>query len=136
MTPGMIRIQVSRMPDGATYFCLARTIHKDSGGYHAQQPVQAIGLGCRIESARELVYSDGVDLDNARMATPVGVTCRLCERIDCEQRAFPSHPPRPAGRRERAGRVPLRSRAGHEGLRTSSSPQPAPGALEELAALG
>jgi predicted transcriptional regulator/transcriptional regulator with XRE-family HTH domain len=94
MTPGMIRIQVSRFPDGTAYFCLARTIHKDSGGYHAQQPVQAIGLGCRVESARELVYSDGVDLDNARLATPVGVTCRLCERSDCEQRAFPSirHP--------------------------------------------
>ena len=94
MTPGMIRIQLSRFADGATYFCLARTIHKDSGGYHATQPVQSIGLGCRIEHARELVYSDGIDLDNAQMTTPVGVTCRLCERSDCEQRAFPSirHP--------------------------------------------
>jgi len=94
MTPGMIRIQVSRFLDGSTYFCLARTIHKDSGGYHAQQPVQAIGLGCRIEHAREMVYSDGIDLDNTHLATPVGVTCRLCERSDCEQRAFPSirHP--------------------------------------------
>jgi predicted transcriptional regulator len=94
MTPGMIRIQISRFSDGATYFCLARTIHKDSGGYHAQQPVQSIGLGCRIEHARELVYSDGIDLDNGEMSTPVGVTCRLCDRSDCEQRAFPSlrHP--------------------------------------------
>jgi predicted transcriptional regulator len=90
MTPGMIRIQVSRFPDNSTYFCIARTILKDSGGYHSQQPVQAIALGCRIEHAREIVYSDGVDLDNAQMATPVGVTCRLCERSDCEQRAFPS----------------------------------------------
>jgi predicted transcriptional regulator/DNA-binding XRE family transcriptional regulator len=94
MTPGMIRIQVSRFPDGSSYFCIARTIHRDSGGYHTQQPVQAIGLGCRIEQARELVYSDGVDLDNDQMTTPVGVSCRLCERSDCEQRAFPSlrHP--------------------------------------------
>jgi hypothetical protein len=94
MTPGMIRLQVSRFSDGASYFCLARTIHKDSGGYHAQQPVQAIGLGCRIEHAREMVYSDGMDLENVHLATPVGVTCRLCERSDCEQRAFPSirHP--------------------------------------------
>jgi predicted transcriptional regulator/DNA-binding XRE family transcriptional regulator len=90
MTPGMIRIQLSRFSDGTTYFCLARTIHKDSGGYHAQQPVQAIGLGCRVDHARELVYSDGVDLENPNLATPVGVTCRLCERSDCEQRAFPS----------------------------------------------
>jgi predicted transcriptional regulator len=94
MTPGMIRIQLSRFVDGVTYFCLARTIHKDSGGYHAQQPVQAIGLGCRVEHARELVYSDGIDLENVHLATPVGVTCRMCERSDCEQRAFPSirHP--------------------------------------------
>lgn len=94
MTPGMIRIQVSRFSDGTMYFCLARTIHKDSGGYHAQQPVQAIGLGCRIDHARELVYSDGMDLENAQLATPVGVTCRLCDRSECEQRAFPSmrHP--------------------------------------------
>jgi predicted transcriptional regulator/transcriptional regulator with XRE-family HTH domain len=94
MTPGMIRIQLSRFSDGATYFCIARTIHKDSGGYHATQPVQSIGLGCLIEQAREMVYSDGIDLDNAQMMTPVGVTCRLCERSDCDQRAFPSirHP--------------------------------------------
>ncbi len=94
MTPGMIRIQLSRFADGAAYFCLARTIHKDSGGYHAQQPVQSIGLGCRIEHAREMVYSDGIDFESPHTATPVGVTCRLCERSDCEQRAFPSirHP--------------------------------------------
>lgn len=94
LTPGMIRIAVSRMPDGITYFCLARTIHKDSGGYHAQHPVQAIGLGCQVQFAKQLVYSDGVDLDNLESATPVGVTCRLCERTDCEQRALPSlrHP--------------------------------------------
>ncbi len=90
MTPGMIRIQVSRFPDGSSYFCIARTIHRDSGGYHAQQPVQAIGLGCRLEHAKEMVYSDGMDLRNEQMATPVGVSCRLCERSDCEQRAFPS----------------------------------------------
>jgi predicted transcriptional regulator/transcriptional regulator with XRE-family HTH domain len=94
LTPGMIRIQVSRFSDGSSYFCIARTIHKDSGGYHAPQPVQTIGLGCRIEHARDVVYSDGIDLDNPQMATPVGVTCRICERSDCEQRAFPSirHP--------------------------------------------
>jgi len=90
LTPGMIRIQISKMMDGATYFCLARTIHRDSGGYHAQHPVQVIGLGCRISDARALVYSDGIDLSNLENAVPVGVTCRLCDRTDCEQRTLPS----------------------------------------------
>lgn len=90
LTPGMIRIQNSRMPDGVTYFCIARTIQKDAGGYHAQHPVQAIGLGCQVQFARELVYSDGIDLENPDTCIPVGVTCRLCERTDCLQRALPS----------------------------------------------
>ncbi len=90
LTPGMIRIQLSRMPDAKEFFCIARTIQKDSGGYHSQHPVQAIGLGCRVEHARELVYSDGIDITSPDTCVPVGVTCRLCERTDCEQRALPS----------------------------------------------
>jgi len=90
LTPGLIRLQVSRMPDGGVFFCLARTVQKDSLGYHAQQPVQAIGLGCRIEDAPSLVYADGVDLATPAGAVPVGVTCRTCERADCAERAFPS----------------------------------------------
>ena len=94
LTPGMVRIQVSRMPDGGSFFCIARTVQKDSGGYHAQQPVMAIGLGCKIEHARALVYSDGIDLESADTCVPVGVSCRVCERTDCDQRAMPSvkHP--------------------------------------------
>jgi predicted transcriptional regulator len=35
-----------------------------------------------------------VDVDNLQASVPVGVTCRLCQRMDCEQRAFPpiQHP--------------------------------------------
>jgi predicted transcriptional regulator/DNA-binding XRE family transcriptional regulator len=94
MTPGMIRIQVSRMPDGSVYFCIARTVRSDRGGYHEPHTVQAIGLGCDVRHARELVYADGIDVEDPNAAVPVGVTCRLCEHLDCEQRAFPAltHP--------------------------------------------
>jgi predicted transcriptional regulator/transcriptional regulator with XRE-family HTH domain len=96
LTPGLIRTQVSRMPDGRTYFCIARTLSKDGGGYRVQHAVQSVGLGCEVEHARELVYSDGVDLTSPEAAVAVGVTCRLCERTDCAQRALPSmrHPVR------------------------------------------
>ena len=33
------------------------------------------------------MYSEGLSLDGA--AVPVGVSCRICERPDCHQRAFP-----------------------------------------------
>ena len=94
MTPGMIRTQISRMADGSMYFCIARTVRSDRGGYHVPHTVQAIGMGCEVRYAKELVYADGIDLDNESAVVPVGVTCRLCEHLDCEQRAFPAmqHP--------------------------------------------
>jgi predicted transcriptional regulator/transcriptional regulator with XRE-family HTH domain len=89
-TPGRFRVQVSRMPDGTSYFCVARTVGKEAGGYHAQHAVHAIEIGCPLGHARDLVYSDGVDLENLTAAVPVGVTCRLCERRDCEERVLPA----------------------------------------------
>jgi len=89
LTPGRIRTQLSKMPDGTAYFCVARTIRK-SFGYAAGDALMAVGIGCPVEKARKLVYADGYDLDNLDAAVPIGTTCRLCERLDCEQRAFPA----------------------------------------------
>jgi predicted transcriptional regulator/DNA-binding XRE family transcriptional regulator len=89
LSPGFIRTQLSEMPDGRRYFSIARTVRKAGGGHHVAQNRLAIELGCEAQYARQLVYADGVDLDNRATAVPVGVSCRLCERMDCRQRAFP-----------------------------------------------
>jgi predicted transcriptional regulator/transcriptional regulator with XRE-family HTH domain len=93
-TPGLIRTQLSRLPDGSTYFWIARTVTRDKGGFHAPRSVVAIAMGCEARCAGELVYADGVALDSPGAVVPVGITCRACERMDCEQRAFPplQHP--------------------------------------------
>lgn len=89
LTPGRIDAQVMTLPDGSSYFTVARSLTKPAGGYHEPQTHYSIALGCEISRAREIVYSDGLDLDNPDIAVPVGVTCRLCERQNCAQRAFP-----------------------------------------------
>ncbi len=89
LTPGRIRTQLSKMPDGTAYFCVARTIRK-SFGYASGDALMAVGIGCPVQDARKLVYADGYDLTNLDAAVPIGTTCRLCERLDCEQRAFPA----------------------------------------------
>lgn len=90
--PRQIRTQLSEMPDGQRFFCWARTVQRGGPGYHASRTVYAIGLGCAVEHAGQVIYSDGVDLSG--QAVQVGVTCRLCERMDCDQRAMPplQHP--------------------------------------------
>ena len=37
MTPGIIRTQVSRMPDGTTYFCVARTVRPERSAASARR---------------------------------------------------------------------------------------------------
>ena len=85
--PGRILVQLAEMPDGVRYLCVAKGIVKPSGAYDAPERRYAIGLGCEIGHAPEVVYGRGVNLDGP--SVPIGVTCRICERDDCSQRAFP-----------------------------------------------
>ncbi len=89
LQPGRINVQLSRMPDGGTFFCLARTIHKRGGSYGTPQSIMSIGLGCDIGHASDMVYADGIDLANPDIVVPIGVSCRTCPRLDCRQRALP-----------------------------------------------
>ena len=50
-------------------------------------------LGCDIRHADEIVYARGLDTHDPAFATPIGIGCKVCERTNCPQRAFP-----PAGR--------------------------------------
>ena len=90
LQPGRIRTQISRMPDGNTVFAIACTMQRYPGGYHAPQVLHAIGIGCELAMARRTVYADGMDLDNTAAAVPIGITCRSCERVACQARAFPA----------------------------------------------
>jgi predicted transcriptional regulator/transcriptional regulator with XRE-family HTH domain len=89
LTPGSLVTQLSQMPDGTAYFCVGRTVMRGARGHHAPRAVHAVTLGCQVRNARQMVYADGFDLDNLAAAVPIGVTCRICDRLDCEQRAFP-----------------------------------------------
>ena len=111
MTPGLIRIQLSRMPEGAAYFCIARTIQKDSGGFHAQHAVQAIALGCQVEHAREMVYSDGMDLENLDVAAHGGGDLPALRADRLRPARLPFHPSSASGGRERPCGLTLRARA-------------------------
>ncbi|MFD3421379.1 short-chain fatty acyl-CoA regulator family protein [Streptomyces decoyicus] len=87
--PGRIHVQIAAMPDGRRYLWTARAVTRHRGGWGEPGKTFAIGLGCEIRHASRLVYSDGLDLDNTAAATPIGMGCRICERLDCPQRAVP-----------------------------------------------
>jgi predicted transcriptional regulator/transcriptional regulator with XRE-family HTH domain len=86
--PGRILTQLARTPDGVTHLCIARTV--GSGGSFLNQPREgAVGLGCEIAHADQLVYSAGIALADRQLPVPIGPGCRACERGDCRHRAMP-----------------------------------------------
>ncbi|MDN3288175.1 short-chain fatty acyl-CoA regulator family protein [Streptomyces thermocarboxydus] len=62
---------------------------KGRSGWGEPGKTFAIGLGCEVRHAHRLVYSDGLDLTSTSAATPIGMGCRVCERLDCPQRGAP-----------------------------------------------
>ncbi|WP_051113621.1 short-chain fatty acyl-CoA regulator family protein [Streptomyces davaonensis] len=87
--PGRIHLQVAEMPDGQRYLWTARAVTRHRGGWGEPGKTYAIGLGCEIRHAHRLVYSDGLDLANDSAVTAIGMGCRVCERLECPQRAAP-----------------------------------------------
>ena len=83
--PGEVVTQWMELPDGQRFFSIARTVLAGGGHHGAPRVMRAIALACAAEHAGELVYAEGGD----RAATPIGVTCRLCNRAGCQARALP-----------------------------------------------
>ncbi|QWF83318.1 short-chain fatty acyl-CoA regulator family protein [Amycolatopsis sp. CA-230715] len=88
--PGKILTQIATMPDGKSYFWIARTVSRNIGGYGSPGKMFTVGLGCELRHAKRLVYSAGLDLDDRTAATPIGMGCKVCDRPACPQRAFPT----------------------------------------------
>jgi XRE family transcriptional regulator, fatty acid utilization regulator len=92
--PGQFLTQIAQMPDDRTYFWIARSTTTESSRYLGPDKSFAIGLGCDVAHAENLIYSVGIDLNDAEAIVPIGAGCKICDRPACPQRAFPylGHP--------------------------------------------
>lgn len=86
-TPGLMRVQVAELPDGATFLCFARTLTGPALRWGEPAPVHVVAMGCDVGRAADIVYADGIALAEAKVG--IGLSCRLCDRADCRSRAFP-----------------------------------------------
>lgn len=85
--PDRILVQQAATPDGVRYVSMAKGLVKPSGSFTRSPRRYAVTLGCEAEHAGDFVYADA--LDARAPPTPIGISCRLCPRDDCDQRAFP-----------------------------------------------
>ncbi|ACK52670.1 transcriptional regulator, XRE family [Methylocella silvestris BL2] len=110
--PNHFLVQVAEMPDGVRYLSVARSIAKKGGSFGSPQRNYAIGFGCEIDHAQDLVYSDAIDLRSSATVAKIGVACRVCERQDCLQRAVPPLDAAIEVDANERGMVPYRLRSG------------------------
>jgi predicted transcriptional regulator/transcriptional regulator with XRE-family HTH domain len=85
--PDRILVQLAETPDGARYVSMAKGLVKPSASYARPPRRYAVALGCEEVHAADFVYADS--LRTGGVATPIGTSCRICPRSDCDQRAFP-----------------------------------------------
>jgi predicted transcriptional regulator/transcriptional regulator with XRE-family HTH domain len=85
-TPREIVTQWLELPDGQRFFSIARTVTAGGGAFGAPRVERAIALGCAAEHAHRLIYTQGLP---EPVPTPIGVTCRLCHRMECTARSAP-----------------------------------------------
>jgi hypothetical protein len=87
--PDRVWVQLAETPDGIRYVAIAKGLVKPSNTYARPNRRYAVTFGCEASYSNEFIYADGLDIHGARAATPIGISCRICPRSDCDQRAFP-----------------------------------------------
>ncbi len=87
--PDRVLVQLAETPDGMRYVSMAKGLVKPSGRFDRNPRRYAVALGCEAQHAREFVYADHLDLTAPDSATRIGISCRICPRPDCDQRAYP-----------------------------------------------
>jgi len=88
-SPGQLIRQLAETPDGEQYLCVACTVDKPSGGYKDPNRRYALALGCEVKYIDQFVYGAQLDPNADGVFERIGVSCRICERSDCVQRAAP-----------------------------------------------
>ncbi|WP_267397043.1 MULTISPECIES: helix-turn-helix transcriptional regulator [unclassified Sphingomonas] len=89
--PGSLAIQLVELEDGGRWLTVARTVTPQRRRYGGVPAEFTVGLGVAADLGGTLAIARGVDLRGD--ATPIGLGCRACLRVDCPQRSAP-----PAGR--------------------------------------
>lgn len=87
--PGSTVTQLVELEDGTRWLSLSRMVTPSAarplpGGI---APSFSVGIGVAAEQAASLAAARGLDL--AGPATPIGLGCRVCTRVDCPQRSAP-----------------------------------------------
>ncbi len=71
---------------GQTFFCVSRSVRAPAQSFGSAPLVYSLTLGCQARDANRTVYAQ----EFTAPPVEVGVTCRLCTVLNCENRVCPA----------------------------------------------
>jgi len=80
-TPERLHVEGLELTDGSRFIAMARAVSRPMADGSAA--LSAVAVGCEVSALDRIVYSA------EDRFTPIGLSCRLCDRNDCPVRAFP-----------------------------------------------
>ncbi len=86
-TPGVIIPQFVELPDGERFFTISRTTDRPVFSRQTQDRRLVVALGCEVGHAERVGYAEPYDLTGRTSFAPIGISCHLCPRQACSQRA-------------------------------------------------
>lgn len=86
-SPGSIIPQFVELPDGNRFFTISRTTERPVFNRHMQSHRLALALGCELRHVDRVGYADAYNLEDETLFSPIGISCHLCPRQACSQRA-------------------------------------------------
>ncbi|QJB68585.1 helix-turn-helix domain-containing protein [Parasphingorhabdus halotolerans] len=86
--PAEVQTQLLALEDGSRWFTLSRAVQGIGSGAGGYTPEFVIGLGVAGDMAASLFHANGIDLSPEK-ATPIGLGCPACTRVQCSQRSAP-----------------------------------------------
>ncbi|MUZ74754.1 ImmA/IrrE family metallo-endopeptidase [Agrobacterium vitis] len=85
-SPRTVVTQWLELPDGQQFFSIARTVSSGGGAHGIPRVERAVALVCEAIHAERLIYHQQ---GRSAWPTPIGITCRLCQRDRCRSRSEP-----------------------------------------------
>lgn len=86
-SPGVITPQFVELPGGGQFFTLCRTTDRPVFSRNTQDRRLVIALGCEASEADRVCYSGPFNISDQEMYAPIGISCHVCPRQACSQRA-------------------------------------------------
>ncbi len=86
-SPSVILPQLVEVPDGERFFTFSRTTDRPLFSRQTQDRRLVVALGCEIAHADRIGYADSFDFKDKGGFAQIGISCPLCPRQACSQRA-------------------------------------------------